>query len=400
MRAVHPRSKLPMATSALEKIIGDPTLTTPAFVCLQERLLENCRSLRHSADAVGARALYSIKALTLPAVLPAMADILDGFAASSLYEARLARECGGEATTVHFTSPAIRPHEVPQLCEICDFVSLNSLSQLERYGEAFAPFLELGLRVNPQLSFAADPRYDPCAPRSRLGAPIGSIESLIGQDGSGKSAIRGLHCHNNCESEDFDQLFQTASRLVPILRQCHAQISWINLGGGYYFPEQGVPDGLRATADLLRGEAPYLELFLEPGTSLVQDAGVLVTTVLDIIEQSPFPLAVLDTSINHLPEVFEYQYMPVIQGAFGKGKRTYKLAGCTCLAGDVFGDYQFDDALGVGSRLCFLDVGSYSLVKANMFNGVPMPHLYLLKAGGSIDVLGEPTYETWIGHYS
>jgi carboxynorspermidine decarboxylase len=381
----------------LERIIADPKLATPTFVLLEDRLLDNCRSIRRIADALQARALYSLKALCLPAVVPSMARLLHGFSVSSLFEARLARDFGGQNVTVHLTTPALRPQEATSLSELCDLVSLNSLSQLERYGEALSRCVELGLRVNPGLSFVGDPRYDPCAPESRLGVALDRIQALIEKDRDALSGIRGLHLHTNCESENFSQLRDTVLLIVPVLRRLGSGITWINLGGGYYFPESGVPEDLSAAIELLRAVNPDLDVYLEPGTAVTQDAGALVTTVLDIIEQSPVPIAILDTTINHLPEVFEYQYVPDVHGASSGGRYAYKLTGCSCLSGDVFGDCRFDHPLKVGSRLCFLDVGSYSYAKANMFNGIPMPLACIARADGSCEIYRAPTYESWVG---
>jgi carboxynorspermidine decarboxylase len=389
-----------MKRDVLERIIGDSKITTPVFVCFEELLLANCRNLRRLVDAVGARALYSLKALALPAILPPMASILDGFSASSLFEARIAADCGRAGRSIHLTTPALRPHEIPQLSELCDTITLNSLGELKRHVKTLAPKVELGLRVNPGLSFVSDARYDPCAPRSRLGVALDDAESFLDENRQLATSIRGLHFHTNCESEDFDQLRQTAARIVPLLRQRGAAIGWINLGGGYYLPEEGVPEGLRAAVDLLRGVNPALELYLEPGTAIAQDAAAIVTTALDIIERGPVPSVILDTTINHLPEVFEYRYAPEVYLANESGKFRYMLTGSSCLAGDVFGEYGFDRRLEVGDRICFLDVGSYSLVKANMFNGIPMPSLCHVRTDGSRETVSGPAYETWANAYA
>lgn len=393
-------SMLAKERDVLEQMIDDPEIQTPVFVCFEELLIRSCQNLRRIADAVGAHALYSLKALSLPAILPSMARVLDGFSASSLFEVRLARDHGGAARSVHLTAPALRPREVPQLAELCDFITLNSLGELQNYGKILAPNVELGLRINPGLSLVGDPRYDPCAPQSRLGVGLDSAHRFFDEGREPASIIRGLHFHTNCESEDFGQLRDTAARLVPLLRQLGPGIAWINLGGGYYLPDDGVPEGLRAAIDLLKGVNPRLEVYLEPGTAIAQEAAAMMTTVLDVIEHDPAPLVVLDTTINHLPEVFEYRYAPEAYGADANGQFRYVLTGCSCLAGDIFGEYRFDRPLKVGSRICFLDVGSYSLVKANLFNGIPAPFLCHVRLDGSRQIFRGPTYDQWANFYA
>jgi carboxynorspermidine decarboxylase len=383
----------------LSRILENGALQTPAFVVLRNILLDNCRNFRRIADSVGACALHSLKSLTLPWLVPEMAAILDGFSVSSLYEARLARELAGPTATLHGTAPGLRPDEMGRLARLCDFISLNSPGQLERCRPDPGARARLGLRVNPGLSFARDPRYDPCAARSRLGVPVGQVLSAIASDRGPGPAISGFHFHSNCESSDFNQLRETSLRLVPLLRRLGSRIEWINLGGGYYFPQSGVPDALERSIELLRAANPGMSVYLEPGTALVQDAAVLVTTVLDVIDRRDSPFVVLDTTINHLPEVFDYGFSPDVHGAAERGAHAYQLTGRSCLAGDVFGRYRFESPLKVGDRLCLLDVGSYSLAKANMFNGIPLPSIYLVGPDGFCELMGTTSYEAWIGLY-
>jgi carboxynorspermidine decarboxylase len=85
----------------------------------------------------------------------------------------------------------------------------------------------------------------------------------------------------------------------------------------------------------------------------------------------------MDTSVNHNPEVFEYQRQPLLHEHDAQGRYSALLAGCTCLAGDVFGEYRFNQPLKIGDKLVFKEVGAYSLIKANRFNGYPLPDIYL-----------------------
>ena len=127
------------------------------------------------------------------------------------------------------------------------------------------------------------------------------------------------------------------------------------------------------------------DIYIEPGAALVRDGGVFVASVVDLIDTDGRTVAVLDTSVNHMPEVFEYSDLPGIEPEVlghrddlpaGEGFG-YVLAGSTCLAGDLFGTYRFAEPLAIGSRVVFPAMGAYSLVKAHMFNGQPLPNIYL-----------------------
>ena len=235
--------------------------------------------------------------------------------------------------------------------------------------------------MNPKLSLLSDERYDPCRRASKLGVPIECLERIQREDSEVLMSFDGLHVHTNCDSYHFSELASTVdvlhSRLGPTLTRC----TWVNLGGGYLFEGAGDLWQLWSTVEQL-SKNYGLRIFLEPGAAIVRKCGSLVTSVVDLFESDGREIAVLDTSVNHMPEVFEYQFEPDVLGHRVGAPHRYLLAGSTCLAGDIFGEYQFDDPLQIGSRVIFQEMGSYTLVKAHCFNGIPLPNIYLIGPSG------------------
>ena len=121
---------------------------------------------------------------------------------------------------------------------------------------------------------------------------------------------------------------------------------------------------------------------------------MLITSVLDCFESDGKAVAVLDTSVNHLPEVFEYQKAPDLLEHDLNGAYSVILAGSTCLAGDVFGEYRLQQPLSIGDKLCFTSVGAYSMIKANRFNGHNLPDIYGLDEG-QLALLKEYSYQDY-----
>ncbi len=104
-----------------------------------------------------------------------------------------------------------------------------------------------------------------------------------------------------------------------------------------------------------------------------------MTRVLDIVQNGDTQIAILDMSAAcHTPDVIEMPYRPPLYGADETGvlSHTYRLAGPTCLAGDVIGDYSFPQPLQEGSLLVFGDMAIYTTCKNNTFNGMPLPSIY------------------------
>jgi len=367
------------------------SIPTPAFVYEEEFIRRQCEHIRQIADGAGCKLLYSLKALTLPRVLELIEPHVQGFSVSSLYESMIARETLKIGGTVHLTTPGLRPDEVGEISDYCDFLSFNSISQWLRHKDDMSPNLEIGLRVNPEISFLDDSRYDPCRAYSKLGEPIRSVKETLVHDSPLLRGLSGLLFHNNCNSPDFQELLLTVNKLENELGCVLDNSQWINLGGGYLFDDDSVNlDAFNEAVWTLKSKHD-LKVFIEPGSTFVRDAGFLVSTVLDLIENGGKSIAILDTSVNHLPESFEYDWRPDVLTDIKHGRYNYIIAGSTCLAGDVFGEYSFAEPLEVGSKVVMHGVGSYNLVKAHTFNGLPLPSIYVLHADGEVTLIKEFT---------
>lgn len=382
------------------RLLESDELRTPCFVYDEfalRALLDRVRLVRTVADV---RVLYTLKPFSFFDVLRLMSPGLDGFAASSLFEARLAREALGADGSVHLTSPGLRPSDLPEIARICDYISFNSLSQWARHADEAGGSTSCGLRINPQLSVVADSRYDPCRLHSKLGAPLDDVVATMERAPELLDGIRGIHFHTNCDSTDFKDLLATAQRVDAGLGRLMSSLDWINLGGGYLFGDGQSYDGLVDAVS--RFKSKYgLDVFIEPGAALIREAGFIVSSVVDIFDSDGQTIAVLDTTVNHMPEVLEYQFQPDVAAHSDTAAHSYILAGASCLAGDVFGEYSFNEPLALGTRVVFENAGAYTLTKAHMFNGIDLPAVYAMTANGAIELKRDFGYsafaERWKG---
>lgn len=365
---------------------------TPAFVYDESVVIDRLTALSGVRSNSGCKILYSIKAAPLNGLLKTIANHVDGFSTSSLFECQIAKEVLNNTGSIHITSPGLREDDVKSIVDYADYISFNSISQWLNHKDFINGKLNCGLRVNPDKSFARDERYDPCRKYSKLGIPVSAVAN------NNFEGIQGLHLHNNCESHNFTELKQTLDHVCNLLGPELESMQWINLGGGYFIDDEKQLYELANIIKILKDKYT-LDVFIEPGKGIVGSSGFLVAAVVDLFESDGKQIAILDTTVNHLPEVFEYQYKPHILQENPEGQYKYRLAGGSCLSGDLFGDYRFEKALEIGSRVTFKNVGAYMLVKANMFNGINLPTVNILRSDENLVMEKEYSYADFRGKY-
>jgi carboxynorspermidine decarboxylase len=362
--------------------------SSPAFVVDEVEVLKALAALAIIRESCGCKVLYSIKSLPLSAVMELAKSYVDGFSVSSLFEARLANEILTGQGSIHLTTPGIRPDEVAELTSLCTHISCNSISQFRQVASVAQKQASIGLRINPKLSFAEDERYDPCRKYSKLGADVGDV---LSSDTFNK--IKGLHFHTVFSSTDYAPLMQTLDKLRHLMGKRLVNLEWLNLGGGYLYDQISENSGFIDQVSQLKHDFD-LDVIIEPGNAIVGKAGYLLATVIDCFNSDGKAIVILDTSVNHNPQVFEYQRQPELAEHNPEGAYPVILAGSTCLAGDLFGEYRFDQPLLVGDKVVFKNVGSYSLVKANRFNGYNLPDVYRVN-GKQIRLIKHHTYQDY-----
>lgn len=368
-------------------------LPTPCYVVDEAPLLRNLELLHGVMERTGCRILLAQKAFSLFSCYPLLGRYLSGTAASGLYEARLGAEEMGKET--HAFSPAYREEEFDALASLCSHVVFNSFSQLRRFRDrARAHGVSVGLRVNPECSTQEGHAiYDPCAPFSRLGVTREQWEP------ENLDGVEGLHFHTLCE-QDADALKTTLETVEEKFGTWMGKMKWINFGGGHHITRPGYQLSLLEDCICRVQDAYGVQVYLEPGEAVALNAGLLLTRVLETVHNA-IDIAVLDASAAcHMPDVLEMPYRPPLCNACEDGTFRYRLAGPTCLAGDVIGDYCFSDPLRPGDLLQFGDMAIYTMVKTNTFNGMPLPAIAWRDRSGDCRVIRQFSYADFKGRLS
>ena len=373
-------------------------LRTPCYVIDEERLKDNGRILASVAENTGCRILLAQKAFSNYDFYPALATYLAGTEASGLYEARLgAEEMPGKE--VHVFCAAYRADEFDELLKYADHIVFNSVRQLKQFGKtAKESGKSVGLRINPECSTQEGHAiYDPCAPGSRLGVTREIWNREMTDDLI--CLLDGLHFHTLCE-QDADALAATLEAVEQGFGNVLPRMKWLNMGGGHHITREDYDRPLLEKLIRRTQDRWNLQVYLEPGEAVALNAGYLVTTVLDVTENGGIRTAVLDVSAAcHMPDVIEMPYPPPLQNgeADGNPENPYRLAGPTCLAGDVIGEYSLDRDPVPGDRLVFGDMAIYTTCKNNTFNGMPLPDIYSMDREGRFGKLTDFGYVDFKG---
>ena len=366
------------------------TISTPYWELDLDLLEKNLQKLSYIKKKTGVKILLALKGYALWQSFPLISKYLDGCCASGLHEAKLSHEKFKKE--LHTYSPAFKKEEIEEIAKISHHLIFNSPSQFNKFfklAKKHNSKISLGLRVNPQYSKSPVEKYNPCGIYSRLGTTLENFdEEIIGE-------LEGLHFHALCE-QDASALELVLNAFEDKFGKYLKKMKWVNFGGGHHLTKEGYDiEKLIEILNHFKKKYPQLEIYLEPGEAVGWETGTLVTSVLDIVHNQ-IDIAILDTSTEaHMPDTIIMPYRVEVKDAKEAGikRYTYRLAGNSCLAGDIMGDYSFDNVLKIGDKIIFKDQMHYTMVKATTFNGVPLPSIVIKDKEGDINIVKEFGYE-------
>jgi carboxynorspermidine decarboxylase len=379
------------------------SLPSPCFIVDESRLAANARILGDVAKRSGAKVLLALKGFAMFSTFSVLQKVLSGTCASSPHEARLGREEFGGIVSTFAAGYSVE--DMRKVIPLSDHVIFNSFAQYRKFlpmietARAEGELVDCGMRINPEHSEGGVAIYDPCSSGSRLGVRYNAFAKEA--DNGSLKGISGLHCHTLCE-QDTEAFARTLDVVEKNFGKYMRDMDWHNCGGGHHITKPGYNVDLLCERLSRLREEYGLEVSIEPGEAVALNAGVLKATVLDVIK-ADMPIAILDTSAAaHMPDVLEMPYRPNITeadgslaGDPGEKKWTARLAGKSCLAGDVIGEYSFNAPLKEGDIVLFMDMAHYSMVKTTTFNGLDLPAIARITTAGEAVLVKEFRYENF-----
>ena len=370
---------------------------TPMYICEEELLEKNLQVLDRVQQESGAKIILALKGFAMHSTFALVGKYLQGCTASGLHEAKLARDKMNKE--VHTYSPAFKEEDIEEIARISDHIVFNSPAQLFRFEKtvkAINPDISLSLRVNPEYSSSPVDLYNPCGLYSRLGTTKNNFDEAV------LKHIDGLNFHALCEQDVF-ALEEVLQAFEEKFSQYIPQMKYINFGGGHHITKKGYDvERLIKVIQEFKKRYKCLDVYLEPGEAIGWETGVLVSTVLDVVDNG-MKIAILDTSAEaHMPDTLAMPYRAEVRGASEAGVKdyTYRLAGNTCLAGDIMGDYSFDNELQIGDKIIFEDQIHYTFVKNTTFNGIALPSLAIWTKENRLKIVKDFDYKDYVDRLS
>jgi len=364
-------------------------INTPYYLIDENKLLRNLKIIDYIKKQSSAKVLLALKCFSSFCVFDILRKYLDGTTTSSLYEIKLGREKFKKE--VHAYCVAFSDKEIKEIPKYADKIIFNSISQLKRFYKKVKS-LKIGLRINPKVSYSNYDLADPARKFSRLGViDKKSISSII-------DLISGAMFHFNCENDNFLNFSSNLDYISNQYKDILEKLEWVSLGGGIYFTKENYPvdDFWKKIKEF--SKKFNVQVYLEPGEAVITNTTELVTKILDIVHNE-IDIAIVDASTEaHMLDLLIYRTPAKIYP--NKGKYKYIIAGRSCLAGDVFGIYNFDKKLKVGMTIRIQDAGGYTIVKKNWFNGLNMPSIAVKKLDGTIKLIKSFNYKDYLNNLS
>lgn len=364
-------------------------LLTPCHIINTNTLIDNLELLYRIKKESGCKLLFANKGFSNDYFYKYFYGIVDGISASGLFEAKLAKEkFKGE---VHTFSPSYTVDNFKRIDSYSDITIFNSIQQLNLIKNCFTKTnSDFALRINPEYSEQSDYRIDPCHKFSRFGVHADAITDEVIKN------IKGLHLHTMCEQYEH-ALKNTIQKTTETFDEILKKVQWLNLGGGQLYTDENYD--VSTAIDVIKEirKRYKLDIYIEPCEAFLLNVGFFASKVVDVVYNGINSIILDSSVICHLPDIVHSPFRCNIIGSghpFEK-KYTYRVCGCSCYAGDIFGDYSFDEEIKIGDLLFFEDTASYSMVKNNMFNGIQPPHIFEYDTNNKLKLIKSYGYDVF-----
>jgi diaminopimelate decarboxylase len=364
---------------------------TPLYVYHAEKIAAQYERLTTAFSQSNAVFFYACKALTNVNILRYVKNIGANVDCSSINEVKLAMYAGFPSNRILYTSNGIDFNEIREAKELGVFINIDSLSNLEKFGQHFGNSYPVGIRLRPNILAGGNIKISTGHDKSKFGIPVDQINRILGIVKKYQLRISDLHIHTGSEIRDVDIFLKGIEVLFDIAPHFE-HLEFIDLGGGFKVAtKEGEPETditlLAEKVTQAFASHPYknnkpLQVWFEPGKFIVSAAGSFITRVNVLKETSAAEFVSVNSGFSHLirPMFYDaYHHIENISNPNGQIKN-YSVVGNICET-DTFAWERPLNEVREGDYLVFRNAGAYGFEMSSNYNSRFKPAEVLVVAG-------------------
>jgi len=358
------------------------TYGSPLYVYSRRDIENNWREFDQAFGAHPHLVCYAVKANSNLAVLNVLAKIGAGFDIVSQGELERVLAAGGQASRCVFSGVAKTANEIERALEVgvrCFNVeSASELDRIESVAQSLNTQAPISIRVNPNVDAKTHPYISTGLKENKFGVDIDDAIGLYqrAQD-SEYLDVQGLDCHIGSQLTEVSPFLDALDKVLELvghLNQQGIEITHLDLGGGVgirYDDEQTID--IKAYVEAMIAKVGDIEIILEPGRAIVGNAGVFITKVEFLKQNSEHSFAIIDGAMNDLlrPSFYNayHQVLPISENSNGT-QASWDLVGPICETGDFLAKGR-ELSLSQGDYLALMSAGAYGFTMSSNYNSRP-----------------------------
>lgn len=355
---------------------------SPLYVYSRSDVENNWREFDSAFGTHPHLVCYAVKANSNLAVLNVLAKIGAGFDIVSLGELERVLAAGGDVSKCVFSGVAKTEYEIKRGLEAgIRCFNVESSSEMSRIGEVAQSLnmqAPVSVRVNPNVDAKTHPYISTGLKENKFGVDIDDAIELYQLAHNSKSLkVVGLDCHIGSQITDVSPFLDALDKVIELINKLKdngIEIAHLDLGGGVgikYDDEQTID--ISAYINEIMNRTGNLEIILEPGRAVVGNAGVFITKVEFLKQNSDKSFAIIDGAMNDLlrPAFYNayHQVLPVNENSNGVDA-SWDLVGPICETGDFLAkDRKL--SLSQGDYLAIMSAGAYGFTMSSNYNSRP-----------------------------
>lgn len=364
---------------------------TPLYVYHAEKIEQQYQNLLAQFESTQTNFFYACKALTNVHILKVIKEMGCNIDCSSINEVKLALHVGFLPHHILYTSNSVDFDEISTAVELGVNVNIDSLSNLEKFGQKFGGTKSIGVRIRPDVMAGGNLKISTGHIKSKFGIPLTQLDALKSLQEKYKIHIRTLHIHTGSEIKDV-AVFMKSAEVFDTLLPHFPSVEVLDFGGGFKVPyapgEQGTDMALlgaevnKVMKQLSEKFGRNFTAWFEPGKYMVSEAGFFIAKVNVLKTSGEVIFAGLNTGLNHLirPMFYDaYHHIDNISSPENPMKQ-YAVVGNICET-DTFAWNRSIPEIAEGDLLVFYNAGAYGYEMASNYNARFKPAQVLFQHG-------------------